>query len=68
MTVNSHARIVLSLGREKDFTPNLGSLLELGPIVVEAGQSAKDGKELGISCCPSNTSSAWPYASSTSRV
>src|SRR5215208_3095717 len=47
MTVDSHARIVLSLGQEKDFAPDLCSLLKLGPIVVEAGQSAKDGKKLG---------------------
>src|SRR5215213_3997980 len=52
MTVDSHARIVLSLGQEKDFTPNLGSLLKLGPIIVEAGQSAKDGKKLGDFALP----------------
>ena len=37
MTVDSHAWIVLSLGQEKDFAPDLCSLLKLGPIVVEAG-------------------------------
>src|SRR5215217_9070398 len=33
MAVDSHARIVLSLGQEKDLAPDLCSLLKLGPIV-----------------------------------
>jgi hypothetical protein len=38
---------MLSLDRERYLTADLGSLLKLGPIVIEADLPAKDPKQLG---------------------
>jgi hypothetical protein len=38
---------MLSLDRQRYLTADLGSLLELGPIVIEVDQPAEDPKQLG---------------------
>ena len=46
MSVDAHARVGLSLRQAQDISPDLGSLVELGTVVVEAGEAAEDREEL----------------------
>src|SRR5216117_2959395 len=47
MSVDAHAPVVLNISQAQDLSPDLGSLLELGTVVVEARETPEDREELG---------------------
>ena len=46
MSIDAHARVGLSVGQAQNFSADLGSLVELGAVVVEAGEASEDREKL----------------------